>query len=434
MSEELRFIEYSELLNQLKQLKCNGGENHLLLGNGFNISLGIDTRYKIIFSKMLELEPTYGNIEEEIQGEGIKYDIEKLIGEVDKNLPSGNTNIDQFLGVYVSQKIKLDFMKAFSLLVREKVNKIYKDRNRGIHSLFENFHNYFTLNYDTFLYLLLMKFKKPNDIQSQAGLPPNFSSPQRSDISKTSDDIDGEIRRIRESGELSISVENDELTGIDLRDTTKSHFQINIQQYNKEADKGWTVKNIETVCDQIWEEEKNDLKLDKINDGFQGNLFEGNNSSQNIFFLHGSFHIYQDDKKGVTKKITQKGGKALCQRLEEVVQTDEERVICILTDSSKKKVEQIKKNQYLKKGFKHLSELSGSIVIFGSSLSDNDRHVFRAINKSLVRKIYISSCEDEKLEHLEKSKKFFTQKEIVLFDYNSIDYNVVSHSKNGELK
>lgn len=49
MSKEISFIDYSELL---KQLEDSGNSNHLLLGNGFNSSLGVDTNYKSIFSRV----------------------------------------------------------------------------------------------------------------------------------------------------------------------------------------------------------------------------------------------------------------------------------------------------------------------------------------------------------------------------------------------
>ena len=45
---EITLIDYQELLNQLTE----NGSSHLLLGNGFNNSLGIKTSYSEIFSRM----------------------------------------------------------------------------------------------------------------------------------------------------------------------------------------------------------------------------------------------------------------------------------------------------------------------------------------------------------------------------------------------
>lgn len=45
-----KVINYQEVLAQIK-----GKENHLLLANGFNSSLGVGTSYKDIFEKMIEI-------------------------------------------------------------------------------------------------------------------------------------------------------------------------------------------------------------------------------------------------------------------------------------------------------------------------------------------------------------------------------------------
>ena len=41
---------YSDILSELD----GNGETHLLLGNDFNLSIGIDTNYNDIFNKMKE--------------------------------------------------------------------------------------------------------------------------------------------------------------------------------------------------------------------------------------------------------------------------------------------------------------------------------------------------------------------------------------------
>ena len=44
-------------------------------------------------------------------------------------------------------------MKAAHEIVKSKIKNIYAEKNEGIHILLKNFANYFTLNYDSFLYL-----------------------------------------------------------------------------------------------------------------------------------------------------------------------------------------------------------------------------------------------------------------------------------------
>lgn len=417
MNTETSFIEYPELLEHLE----DSSNNHLLLGNGFNNSLDISTEYESIFSRMLKEESAYEKIKNEIKKESIKYNIEKLINKLGECFELQSGDIDGFLDVYVERKIRLDFMKATSGIVREKVKGIYKNKNRGIYRLFKNFNNYFTLNYDTFLYLLLMSFKKTDDDQDTM-TPSKAPSSQRKNLNRIQGNIYDEIHRMREDGKLEITFGSKNQAKIELKKATKGHFQANVEQYNKRKGMGWRTEDIKRACDEIWENEINNLKLDNVNDGFQENLFEKDNTSQNIFFLHGSFHIYEDGD--LIRKITQKQNQALYQRLVRIIQEEEEKIVCVLSGTSENKVKQINRNQYLKRCFRELSKLSGNVVILGSSLSDNDAHIFQAINQPSVEKIYISSSDEDIQGHLKQSNKFFSKKEIVWFNYRSISYDV----------
>ena len=117
MSEEIRIINYNELLKDLEESK---EDCHLLLGNGFNNSLSIHTDYKSIFEKMQEEEAIYTGIKEEVEKKG--YDIEALIGELKDAIKSDNEKTNKFLGGYIERKVKFDFMKV-NLFYCEGKNK-----------------------------------------------------------------------------------------------------------------------------------------------------------------------------------------------------------------------------------------------------------------------------------------------------------------------
>jgi len=75
MSKDIKIITYSQVLQELGETdQCS----HLLLGNGFNSSLGISTKHENIFEKMIEKNLVYEQVKLQIQETG--YDIEKLIG------------------------------------------------------------------------------------------------------------------------------------------------------------------------------------------------------------------------------------------------------------------------------------------------------------------------------------------------------------------
>lgn len=416
MSEDFPFIEYPELLEQLE----DGSSNHLLLGNGFNCSLGISTTYESIFLRMQKEEPVYKEIKKEIEEKPIEHDIEKLIEELSECIKLENKNIGNFLDAYIKRKVKFDFMKAASKIVREKIKTIYKDKNQGIYLLFKNFDNYFTLNYDAFLYLLLMKFRKSDRDGNQVLAFLKTSLSQREDLNDRQNNIYDEILRLRKSGELKITVEGAEQVGVELRNATKGHFQSAVEQYSNRMAKKWKPGDIKKVCDKIWEEESDNPKLRNINDGFLGSWFKKNDASQNVFFPHGSFHLYESENS--IRKMTEKQNRAVYQWLEEIIQEEDEDIICVLAGTSRDKMKQINDNPYLKKCFEKLFKLSGNVVIFGSDISDNDEHIFQAINQSSVEKIYVSSSKRERSKHSKRSEKFFPKKEIILFNYKSVSY------------
>ena len=74
MTEDTTLLTYCQLL---KLLEKNSSPNHLLLGNGFNSSLGIFTDYKNIFQQMKQNYPQYADVEERLKN--YDYDIEQLI-------------------------------------------------------------------------------------------------------------------------------------------------------------------------------------------------------------------------------------------------------------------------------------------------------------------------------------------------------------------
>ena len=288
--------------------------------------------------------------------------------------------------------------------------------------LLKNFTNYFTLNYDPFLYLLLLKFKEDDEEdtnKSSALAFQNTSLFQEMELNQTQNNIYENIQQARESGNIDISIGSDTST-IELKTTRKAEFKRIIELYSKKQDKHWDSKDIKEVCNKIWDKENN-RKMLTVSDGFQGELFQEEHKLQNLYFLHGAFHITKNEK--VIQKITAKQNKAFVEKLEEAIHNEDKDIICVLTNDSDEKKKQIESNTYLSKCFSDLSKLSGSLVIMGSSLAENDQHIFDQINSSSISRIYISSCDKNKKEDFQKSLELFKEKKIFLFDYMTISYS-----------
>ena len=351
------------------------------------------------------------------------FDLEGFIGELEKDIKSDNI----FLKKYIRNKIKLDFMQALYEIVKSSIKNVYAEKNEGIFLLLKNFSNFFTLNYDPFLYLLLLKYKPINNKDNNAFAFQSTLKFIEEDLDAVQNNIYKEIKGARESGKLRINFnDNDSPLVRDFNKLTKTHFTAEVKEYSKINKKGWKGKDINRVVKTIFEEEKRKLFLSKIDDGSrQLNLFGGQSEfifedrdTQNLFFLHGAFHIYKDGNR--YKKITQESDKALYDKLEEILNSDEKDIVCVFQSENKMSV--IQENKYLKNCHNKLSTLSGNMVIIGSSLADNDNHIFEQINKSNIKKVFISSLKNGVEKNMEFAKRKFPEKEIFFFDAQTISY------------
>lgn len=412
-------LKYKEILEIIKNQ-----ENHLLLGNGFNRSLGVNTSYRSIFQKMTETK--HGLYKDAIKlVEDCNYDLEYFIEKLETDIDDQN----EFLKKYVRNKIKIDFMKATHDIVKHEIKNVYAEHNEGVYLLLKNFTNYFTLNYDSCLYLLLLNFKSSKNKEETFVLEPSIKFIEE-DMDEWQNKIYSEIKWARENGKLEIDF-GDDINKMEksFNKMTKSHFEKEIIEYSKTNNKGWQTKDIDRVIKYIFEEEKRNLFLKKVDDGSrQLSLFSSESEyvfnvksiTQNLFFLHGAFHIYRDGQR--EKKITQKSDKALYERLESILNNEEQDIVCVF--QSNNKMEAINESEYLMNCLNKLSSLSGNMVIIGSSLADNDNHIFEQINKSRINNIYISTILRDKEKNQEVAKNKFPSKNIFLFEAESISYEL----------
>ncbi|HTN38238.1 MAG TPA: DUF4917 family protein [Arachidicoccus sp.] len=408
-------LSYQEVLEIIE-----GQENHLLLGNGFNRGLGIDTSYSSIFQKMIENNHgIYKDVANLVKV--CDFDLEKFIGELEKDIEPENI----FLRKYINNKVKMDFMQATHEIVKSEIKNIYAEKNDGVFILLKQFTNYFTLNYDSFLYLLLLNYKSlDTGLNTAFSLQPSLKFVQE-DLNIRHNEVYNEIKQIR-NGSLSITINPDiNPTKTPIDKVTKSTFTTIIKQYAKSNQKKWKTKIILQVVNFILEEEKKNQVLKNVDDGAQLKLFQGakefvfdlNSRTQNLFFLHGAFHIYKDGES--IKKITQQADKALYDRLESILNNEEQEIVCVF--QSEDKLDAIKKNEYLQKCYNELSGLSGNFVILGSALSDNDNHIFEQVNRSKIENVFISATSFTE-EKVKVAKRKFTEKKIYFFDVNTITY------------
>lgn len=417
---EIDLLTYKEVLEHIRDQ-----ENHLLLGNGFNRGLGINTSYSNIFKKMMEKDHgLYRDAESLVKN--CNYDLEKFIGDLINDVDTKNA----FLRKYISNKVKLDFMQTTHEIVKSSIKNIYAEESEGVFLLLKNFSNYFTLNYDPLLYLLLLNFKLNKNLEKTSIVFQPSLKFMEEDLDKSGSNIYTEIKHARENGTLVISgVDGDNSTSSSFSKLTKSHFTTEITEYSKRENKGWKSNDIKRVIDALLEEEKKNYVLEKVDDGSRETslfsdetkyVFDTTSTTQNIFFLHGAFHIYKEGHQEI--KITQQSNKALYERLEDVLNSEERDIVCVF--QSKNKTDAIDQSDYLKNCFRKLKNISGKMVIIGCSMDDNDSHIFEQINNSNIDALYISTFGSDKDEMYIKAKAKFPSKSFLLFDANTISYEM----------
>lgn len=412
--ENIPFLSYKEVLDRI-----DNQENHLLLANGFNHGLGVHTGYSDIFKKMLKNNfGIYAEAKSMI--EECHYDLELFLKRVTDDITDNNI----FLKKYVCNKIKLDFMQALHEIVKSKIKNIYDEKNEGIYILLSKFTNYFTLNYDSFLYMLLLKYKSVDNNSNSIAFEPTLEF-IGADLDERQNNIYSEIKRARETGELKITVGDDDTIERSMNLLTKTSFTTLLQTYSKGKKKDWSKKDIDRVVDRLLEEEKRNQILNCVDDGsrqlslFSDEIiFDTSSLTQNLFFLHGAFHICKDGQ--TIKKITQDTDKALYDKIEELLNTEGKEIVCIFQSTDK--LEVIQQNDYLRHCYEKLATLSGNMIIIGSSLAENDNYIFSQINKSTISQVYISTLPKEKEKNYDLAKKRFPSKEIYLFDTETILY------------
>lgn len=413
MTTESKLFSYEELL-----VRIEGHDNHLLLGNGFNRGLGIDTRYESIFNVMMD--DAVGIYKGAVPlAEESNYDLETFIGRLEHDIADHN----QFLKTFVRNKVKFDFMRATHKIVKSSIRNIYSENVEGVYILLSHFKKYFTLNYDPFLYLLLLRHKPVDtNVDTTVVLQPSLKFIQE-DLDVRHNEIYSDIKKARDEGSLQLSGLGEEIDPRPLANLTKTSFVQNIKEYSKAANKGWTGAEIERVAAYILDEERENKLSHSVNDGFQGDLFNerpGYTETQNLFFLHGAFHIYKDGQH--IRKITQRSDQALYDRLEKIINDEDRDIVCVFQNESK--VDVLRDNKYLSKCLDRLGNIAGSLVIIGCSLSDNDDHIFHQIERSDVENVYVS-CVPEKAEEIEtRAMTKFPSKKVFLFDALTISYDV----------
>lgn len=122
--------------------------------------------------------------------------------------------------------------------------------------------------------------------------------------------------------------------------------------------------------------------------------WDSNEHRQNIFYLHGALHIYEDgpDIKKYTWCNTQV-------RLINQIRTamkENKYPLFVAEGKSDQKASKVTRSSFLGRGFRSFSNIGGALFIHGFSMSGNDSHVMKSIAKNNVEHLFVSMHGDPK--------------------------------------
>ncbi len=116
-------------------------------------------------------------------------------------------------------------------------------------------------------------------------------------------------------------------------------------------------------------------------------------ADQNVFFLHGGLHLY--DTGDAIKKLAFKGsGESIIDQVRDNL-AEGRFPLFVSEPTAEKKKGRIERNPYLSYGFRSLAEINTSLVVFGHSVHENDKHIFDQVKRGGAGRIYVSLFGDE---------------------------------------
>jgi hypothetical protein len=112
-------------------------------------------------------------------------------------------------------------------------------------------------------------------------------------------------------------------------------------------------------------------------------------NSSTVHYLHGALHLF-DAGSEITKYTWARTDIPIIDQIRQAL--DQEKYpIFVSAGSSASKQKRILHNAYLHKALRSLGSITGSVFVFGHSLDDNDRHIFKEIVKNTrIKALYVS--------------------------------------------
>lgn len=116
-------------------------------------------------------------------------------------------------------------------------------------------------------------------------------------------------------------------------------------------------------------------------------------NGQAVFYLHGAVHIIRHGHRLHKLNLTD-DRRALMAQVNDAIDSGTYPLF-VSEASAAAKIGQIKEDSYLDYGYQRLRDLSGELVIFGSSIGAVDDHIWDAVQTSAITSLYVGTRSDQ---------------------------------------
>jgi hypothetical protein len=113
-----------------------------------------------------------------------------------------------------------------------------------------------------------------------------------------------------------------------------------------------------------------------------------NQYHQNVFFLHGGLHLY-DDGATLRKLTFSRTGIPLIEQIRDQLEGGAFPLV-VTEGTAEEKLSGVLSHAYLGKCLRSLSSCTGSLFIHGHSLAENDDHILRGVVEAKFKAIFVS--------------------------------------------
>lgn len=109
---------------------------------------------------------------------------------------------------------------------------------------------------------------------------------------------------------------------------------------------------------------------------------------QNIFYLHGGLHIF-DAGSELLKYTWSRTGIRLIEQIRAALNAHLYPVF-VSEGESDQKLERIRHNDMLSRGYRSFAKITGTLFIYGHSLAANDEHFLKLIERGKISRLFVS--------------------------------------------